>query len=370
MTLAKENARTASKREQIEQAATNGISLYDPILMVALGGLKRDAKMGSLTASSFKNVKWGGGGDTYGWRHRMYRSIANRSTGELRVRSVEQPDLYAKPTISRYMLDRTFGVGEGDLETNRHAGPFKIRDIKRDRVEDAVDAIYAAMAAEWWNINETGKNGGLTMFSPTAAADGTTSYAGILMNASTTNGTDTFEYWHPNGYDYTTNALSTNLLRNLGMIKRQMTYSQRAGGQGKIESPDFGVYDPTLEDVILAYYQSKASFNINAGATPANMNLFQEQFQNYVIMGITLFPSDNFGGSTGYIDAVALEEIMIGYSNRMFLSTTHTKEEGLIKIVSPGPDQEAWLAGQMGVVKTGMNAQGFRDPRCFQILYT
>ena len=368
MATARENARSASMRADILSTLTNGVSLSSPTAYCLMNGVPTGVEQPASEYRSMKNVLWGRGGSSFDWRHRMYRSKATQSTGPLRVRSFSEKDLFAKPTVSTYMFDQTWGVGEGDLEDNRHAGPQKQIDLKKENLQDAAEAIYAEIALSIWAINETNQAGGLTMFSPTAHGASTT-YAGIAMDATTSNGTDTFYYWRPQGYDYGTNAIGSYLIAHLAALKQQMTFSLRSGGQGGFDVPDCGVMDPTMWPYVINYFEGKASYNIEK-VTKLSILEGETKVPNVVIHGMPLFPDDNFGGATGYVDGSATEEIMLLTSSKFRLVTTHTKAEGLISLHSTSKDDMAWLAGQAGVAVTGKQAPVFLDPRGFQILYT
>ena len=367
MALAKENARTSAMRAHIDRVVTLGVSLISPTMNVALGGLKKNFASGSLDSSSFSNVTWGVGGTSFDWRHIKYRSKATTDTGEFGVRDYDQPDLHANPSVSlSYLHHQTWAIGEGDLNKNRAAGPQKILDLKKERMADAAEAVQAEMALQWWNANETNHCGGLTMFSPTNHGASTT-YAGIALDASTTNGTDTFYYWKCTGYDYGTKTFGANFIEIVGAIINQMRFSSTSGGKGRIQTPDFGACDPTIWPYILLYYDTKASFNIDKAANP---NFLEQGFPNIQVQGVTIFADDNFGGSTGYVDGSATEEILLGNSKKMFVATTNTQAEGLVRSHATSEGDKAWLRGMAGVFVTGNTAFGVKDPRQFQILYT
>lgn len=369
MALNKEASRTSSQRAWIDEKLNNGIPLISPTIMVALGGLKKSADGTDLTWRSFKNVEWDCGGSSFDWRVTKTRERGTVDTGEFRVRDVSQPDLLANPTIPYYMYSKTWGIGEGDLEKNKNAGPQKIRNMKQDRIDHAAAVVNSELARAMFNANETGQNGGLSMFSPTNAGNGTT-YAGIAMNASTTNGTDTFYYWRPTGYDYGSSTVAANLVDILGAVQAQATTTAEMNDQGRILVPNFGVFSRSLWPYVLAYYNTKLSIQANSGVSPANMNLYENNFQNIQIMGMTLYWDEFFGGTNGYIDASATEEILVGRDDLITIATTFPKSQGLVRMVATGEKDEALIAGQMGVVKTGMMALVFRNPRAFQLAYT
>lgn len=368
MATSRENARTSALRADILKTIELGVSKISPTVYCLLNGVPTSNRRIPLTERSMKNVLWARGGKTFDWRVRKYRSTANTSTGPLRVRSFSEKDLHANPSITTYMHDETWGIGEGDLEDNRHAGPQKIIDLKRENLEDAVQAVYAEIAASVWNVNDTNQAGGLSMFSPSAHGASTT-YGGIAMDASTTIDGSSYYYWKPTGYDYGSDSIDSNLFEIIGSLKGQMTFSGSAGGHGgQYVTPDCAACDPTLRPYILAYFESNAAYNIDA---VSNLNLLEDgDFENWIIGRVVLFCDDNFGGADGYVDASATEEIMMMTSKEFALPTTHTRDEGLISLHSTTKNDMAWLAGQAGVAVTGKQAPVFKNPRSFQVAYT
>ena len=364
MALGKENARTSSLRATISKAVTNGISLVSPMLHVATRGINKSAKSQPVDYSkSWRNVKWGAAGGPqasgYGWRITKTRSTADVTTGQLRTLDFDEPDLLANPVISYYMVDKTWAIGEGDLALSKKS-ETRITSIRKDRMVDAQNAIYAELSDIPWNINETAQNGGLSMFSPTNVS-GSTTYAGIAMDAGA--------YWQCTGYDYgNTLTLAANLFAIVSTLKRQLTFSEDAGGGGRRLEPDFGVMDPDAWVHLITYLASKTTWNINDGTHPANANMLEAGFENIVINGVTLFWDDNFGGSTGYVDGAAAEEILMGHSSKIFLATTNSKSEGFV--TANGLSNQPWITGELGRFKTGMFCMGYESPKFFQVAYT
>jgi len=354
-------------RAQVLRELSVGVSLISPTVFMLLNGVPGGNFQDiPLSERSLKNVRWGAGGTSLDWRVKKNRSKASTGTGSLGTREVAEKDLFAKPSISFYMASQTWGVGEGDLALNRSTGDQKILDLKKENLQDAIDAVTSELALMVWAPNETNQCGGLTMFSPTNVS-GATTYAGIAMNATATNGTDTFYYWRPQGYDYGTKTISANLVEIVSSLARQMTFSQRAGGQGPISSPDCGVCSQNLFPYIEAYFESKGL----SGDKMYNYQILSDLHRQAIMVGnIPIFWDENFGGSTGYVDGSATEEIMLLTTDKFELHTTQTRGEGLLSIKSTGSQEEAWLSGVMGVVKTGMMALAFKDPRAFQLAYT
>jgi hypothetical protein len=363
MSLNKETARAAAMREQVDKTLTNGVALISPTISVLLGGLNASARKGELNWSNLRNVKWGCGGASYGWRVLKSRSTANTGQGELKIRDFSQPDLHASPTIKYYMHDATWAVGEGDLALNRNNEAALI-DLKTERMNDAGNSVKAAMASAIWAVNETGHNGGLSMFNNTLPA-ASTSYGSINM----LNGTN--PWWCPKAWDYGSSPdVATGLFTIVGNMVQKLTVSAEAGG-GATRGPDFGVFDPDLWPYVHAYYESNLTMEFRSGNQPTNLNLMADGFRSVVIYGVTLFSDENYGGTAGYMEGGTTDEILFGHSDQMFLATSNTKSEGLITGHSTNTtDDMAWLAGQGGVFKTGMQAIGFKSPKFFGLAYT
>ena len=225
MATAKENARSQSMQLKIRRGATNAVGTVSPMLFLFTHGLKKSVAAFNLSYDGWKNVLWGqASGTSYGWRVIKTVGTAKTDTGQLRTVDFKEQELLAKPSIEYYMASDTWAIGEGDRELNRN-DETKITSIKQDRMTAAQDSVLAALADWPWNIDETGHDGGLTMFSPTAVAASTT-YAGIALNAGA--------YWQPTGYDYgDVLTLAANFFAIVSKLKRQLTLPENAGGGGR-----------------------------------------------------------------------------------------------------------------------------------------
>jgi hypothetical protein len=329
------------------------------MLYLMTRGLSKSAKAQSHDYTSWPKVKWGqASGSSYDWRIVKTVSTATEDTGQLKTLDFDEPDLLANPTVSYYRTYKTWAIGEGDFELNKN-DDTKITSIRQDRMRDAKDAVYSKLADIPWNANETGQNGGVTMFSPTNVAASTT-YAGIAMDAGA--------YWKCTGYDYTTSTIASNFPTIVDALGRQLTFSAEAGGGGKRKSPDFGVMDPTAWANVITYLVSKLSWNVNGGTRPANANMLAAGFDNIVFNGVCYFWDEQFGGSTGYIDGAAAEEILMGHSDQMAIVTSNSKSQGFLTSKSDKSDPA--VTGELGRYTTGMYAFVYRSPKFFQVAYT
>lgn len=372
MALNKVASRTSSMRADISTALTLGVTLVSPMIYVAMGGLHLKAREDRLDIGNFRNVEWGVGGSSLDWRVLKRRSTASKTTGELRTRSVSQPDLLANPTVYLgYMWDMTYGIGEGDIAKNRASGPQKIRNMFADRADDAQAAVNAGLARDIWAPDETNRAGGLGMFTP--AATGT--YAGYAMNATETYDGASHFYWNPTGLDFGSSlTLASNFLQLNARMISQMTFSEKAGGTGLRRTPDFGVMTSAVYNGRLrAFHEGKLSLQGLSGVEPSNANMFEAGFTNMIVEGVTFFWDDLYcyaNTVTGQCGTTATGgEILYGFSTEIKVCTTNTKGEGLVTTRETGEDAEAWLAGKIGVIKTGIMTLKFLNPRYFQVLY-
>jgi hypothetical protein len=347
-------------RAKISRTLTNGVSLISPLWYLICIGLPRGGAIVPTNVEGWKKVKWGeASGSTYDWRITKTRSSASTRSAQLRTRDFAEIELLANPSVPYYYVEQTWAIADGDLELNKN-DDTKISSIRQDRMTDAQDAVWAELANWPWYGTETGHNAGLTRFSPTNVA-GSATYAGISMAAANA-------YFSPTGTDYGTITLAANLLQIIETLKVQLTVSKNAGGGGGRASPDLGVMDPLAWAQVLQYFSTKVVISVTGGNMPANANLYENGFDNSVVDGVCLFWDENFGGATGYVDGAAVEEIMMGHSDKMHVVTTNTRDQGFIRALDWSDNPV--ITGEVGVFKTGMSALVFESPKFFQVAYT
>jgi len=365
MATAMENARTHSMRTRYRKQIENGVSLVSPLINAILVGLDRSAKKEHLFSNKWRNVEWGGAsGIDYAWEIVKTRGTATVNTGTLATRSFDEPDLLDKATIDYYNFEKTVAISAHDKELNARDETMLDR-IWRRRCMDAQFAIYKELADLPHNENATNQNAGLPRISYTEAADGSSTYAGIIMSQTA----GTRDHWRPRHYDYgSALSIAGNLFQIVAYSKLLNTVSSDPGGGGPPLPPDFGVCDPTAWPYILAYYESNLTFNVSGGTHPTNLNMFEDGFANVLIDGITIFHDEGFGGATGSCEGGATDEIFFGHSNKFFIATSATKKQGFIRAITQV--EEPWLSGDIGVYKTGMFCFGMLAPCYFGLAYT
>jgi len=365
MATAMENARTHSMRNKYRKAIENGVSYVSPLINAVLVGLDRSARKEHLFSNKWRNVGWGGAsGLAYKWEIVKTRGTATVNTGTLATRSFDEPDLLDVASVEYYNIEKTVAISARDKELNAN-DETKLDRIWRRRCIDAQHAIHKELADLPHNENETSQNGGLPLISYTEAADGSTTYAGIIMSQTA----GTRDHWRPRHWDYGSGyTIAANLFEIVGNMKLKNTVSSDPGGGGPPLPPDFGVCDPDAWPYLLKYFESNLAFNVNSGAHPTNVNMFEDGFANILLDGVTLFHDEGFGGATGSCEGGNTDEIFFGHSKKFFIATSATKKQGFIRAITQ--TEEPWLSGDIGVYKTGMFCFGMLAPCFFGLAYT
>jgi len=363
MATEREEARTHSMRTRYRKAIDNGISLISPMWRMIVGGLDRQVKKPSIGSESWRNVDWGGAsGLDYSWQIVNAVGTAEVNKGELKTRAFDEPNLLDTATVDYYNIEKTVAIGARDKELNRD-DDTKLDRIWRRRCLDAQFAIYRELACIPHNESETNQNGGLACIGPTECSSGT--YAGITLSASA----GTRDHWRPRHYDYgSALTLAANWPEIVAEMQYRLTVSSDPGGGGPSAAPDFGVCDPTAFPYITGWYNTKASWNINGGNHPANLNLLEDGFANVWIDGMTVFRDDYFGGDTGSVEGGATDEVFFGHSKSLVVATSSTKAQGFVRAVTQV--ENPLISGDLGVYKTGMFCFCMLTPSHFGLAYT
>lgn len=363
MALPADTMAATSIRAKHSKVLTNGVSVLSPMWYLITMGLQKGRKDLIPSVENWRgDIQWNQGGKTCSWDIVTHRSTAEHNQAALRNIDFEEVDLLDTASVSRYNVERSWAISEGDAEANKN-DDTKLQDIRKIRRQDAQDSINARLVQIPHQSSETNQNGGLSMFSPTNAGNGTT-YAGIAMNASS----DSNYYWRPTGYDYGALTLAANYLAIFDSVRRQLQVSKTAGGGGGIVNPDFAVFPAAAWTHFITFVTSKMQINVHSGDRPQNYNMFQTGFDNVEILGVTMFPDSGFGASNGYIDAVAAEEFLMGHSSKIKLSTTASK--GSFISALPTVSKDPRVTGELGRYRTGLFALYFESPKFFQLSYT
>ena len=331
-------------------------------------------------------VKYGSYGDGFDWFVRKVDEVAEWGSGQLGVRTFEEKDPIAKATLEMCFMDRTYGVSEKSIKTNRAAGDNKIYDIQKENARVAQSAIYRAITtALYSNSDGTVANGPAgfrtILGNPYESGDAiaiaaNSTYAGIA-NGSTSAisayaaGKTSFtnKYWAPEAigvHEYghiAGDKWTTDCIAGIEHMAVAMARTKDISGTGKIVRPDLALMDV---DPFNALWAKMITYKGAAGP----INLSDKDFdkvgiQNLLIGGITAVydenvPDDTAAGGSGY------EMIIFVDSDAFVIETCNTKSEGLIEGQWQG-NTNPEIVGGVGVYKTNM---GFRidSPVCAGVI--
>lgn len=366
MAFAGEAMAGESMRNKVSAALSQGVSLKSAMLFLLTMGLPTtDTKVPTTLSNWRSDFGWSeASGEAYDLKILYNRPTATqRAKGGLRERAFTERNIVDTASYSYYTIEETYGINEDDIRLNR-ASETRLVNIRKQERLMAEASVHAQLINVPWYATETGHNAGLTIMSPTQKA-ASTELGGIAMDA-----TDdaSFSYWAPAGYDYGTDTIAADLMKIVFGTIDATEVSQTAGGLG-ITRPDFAVMDPDAWAKLVEFYQDNSTFSITGGTAPRNLNLYQNGIMNVDIDGVVHIKDAQFGGSTGYVDGAAAEEIMYGNSKSIKLVTVNSKSEGLIRAL-PIVKNSPLVTGELGVFKVDPFALVVTDPKHFGLAYT
>jgi len=363
-----ENARAAAFRSDVAKVLSNGITLTSP-LWAKLFHDRRGAPGFEYTGTEFDQLKGCeyncGGQDGTNGDHRwpiIYQiptAVTNR--GELGTRSFLQDDPAVLAGLFYYNHEVTGAMSKRDLAL-RKGNDTQVFNLEVARAKGCVAAMHTLFRKNIWNTSETNQCGGLSHILLLTAIAAETNYAGISMKAANT-------HWTPSSYDYATLTIASNLFTILGLAQINLTRSDNAGG-GAIKAADFACFNLTNWQYVLAFLETKSSVQ-NAGAL--TKGVFYERFPGVVnIAGVDCFYDGYYAGTATaanqYLDSTAAEDFIMGHSDKVFLRTTNSQDEGLVTTISE--DETPEVRGKVWVYETGMQMLKFESPIWFGLVFT
>lgn len=366
MAFAGEEMAGEANRNKVSRALTQGVSRKSAMLFLLTMGLFQTEKNIPSTLNNWRaDFGWSeASGEAYDVKILINRPTATqRAKGGLRERSFNERNILDTASFSYFTIEETYGINEDDMRLNRDSSTRLVNIRKQERIQ-AEQSVIAQLINVPWYGDETGHNAGLTILSPTAKGASTT-LGGIAMDATDDN---SIEYWAPAGYDYGTDTIAADLLTISEGTIDATEVSQTSGGLG-IVRPDFAALDPLAWIQLLKFTEDNLQINISSGTAPRNLNMFQAGIPNVDLNGVIHFRDHQFGGSTGYVDGAAAEEIMYGSSKAIKLVTVNSKSEGLIRAL-PVIKNSPLVTGELGVFKVDPFALVITDPKKFGLAYT
>ena len=366
MAFAGEEMAGEAMRNKVSAALTQGVSLKSAMLFLLTMGLFQTEKNLPTTLSNWrKDFGWSeASGEHYDVKILINRPTATqRAKGGLRERAFTERNILDTATYDYFTIEQTYGVNEDDMRLNRDSDTRLVNIRKQERLQ-AEAAIHAQLINVPWYGDSTGHNPGLTLMSPTAYGASST-VGGIAMDITDDN---SFEYWKPASYDYDTDTIAADLLSISEGAIDATEVSQSAGGLGVVR-PDFAALDPLAWVQLIKFTEDNLQINISSGTAPRNLNMYSAGIPNVDLNGVIHFRDHQFGGSTGYVDASAVEEILYGSSKAVKLITVNSKSEGFIRAL-PVIKNSPLVTGELGVFKVDAFALVITDPKKFGLAHT
>jgi len=355
-----------SMRNQVATAMTQGVVLKSALLFIVLMGVPKSGQAVPIELNNFRSdMGWGeASGEKFEQKILINRDTATqRAKGGLRARDFVEKNIVDTATFSYYTIEQTCGINEDDLRLNRD-NKTRLVNIRKEETRMAEAAIHAQRVNVPHYATEVGHNAGVTVLSPTAVS-GSTVLGTVPLDSQDDN--DAY-YWKPGAYDYGSLTLAADFIAIIESTIDQAEVSSTAGGLG-MTSPDFGICDPDAYAKIMEFYQDKSTIMLQGGSRPSNYNLLSAGFRNIEIGTLTLIKDHQFGGSTGYIDGAAAEEVLVGNSKAMKFITCNTKKEGLIRAL-PVVKDDPRVSGELMCYKVDPFAFVITDPKQFALAYT
>ena len=376
MSTSAELARATAWRTIYAPKVANGLTFFSPLFAKIFHG-RRSAPGSPLAVrkgSPPKGIIWNHGGDDYTWLITKSMPTASMNRGEMGTRNFDQPSQLAKAVVSKYNIEQTAAISEGDYQANQN-DESKLDNLWKRRAILAQSAVWLSeVKALWGAAQASGAHAQSSTFWDGLAyivdPDNTSagSYAGIAM--ATTN-----PYWTPTPHQYSTVTLAANGFEILAAHARKLTRSEEADGAGMQYGPDFAVFNDTSWPNLVTFGVLKHTWVGGSGGIQ-DLNMVEKGFTNMWVAGVDCFPDSWWGGaagtSSGYIQSQAIDEYIMGHSDRIGLATCASKGQGEGQGLVQGTiitDPVVIRAKQAGVFQTGLHTLFFESPAWFGLGY-
>lgn len=319
-------------------------------------------------------VKYGGHGTHFDWRVGKLDEEATYTSGQLGTRTFTESDPVDEASLPYCFLEKTYGVSEKSIKTNRAAGFAKVFDIIKENAMMAEKAVYRTLAKGFYTdgTNEMELVGlpAVVGLAYEAAADlvipAAKSYAGIqctptagiaaidelaeldTANAHTTSGTNA--YWAP--YYGLTSLLggtwAANAVQCLTYMETVMSRTTDMGGTGDVVKPDIALMNMSPFVELTTLMASKQT-QIPLG----KIDVIAAHFKTIQVGNITCVYDENVPvDSTFNASGDGEPCIFVGDSSSFAVETLNTKSEGLIE--GEWDTKDVKTVGGVGVYKSNV----------------
>ena len=318
-------------------------------------------------------IKWAGYGKAFEWYIRQKDEEAEWNSGQLGTRTFEETDPMDQATLDYCFVDKTYGVSEKSLKTNRAAGSEKIYDIQKENARIAQSGIYRAIVSGMYS-NDSGTGGagpaglrtitgGTYDTTNNVTTAGSASYASINLNASAltqfysrTSASFAYanKYWVPLAFSAGetpglsgTIKWSTHAMRILNWCAVYMARTKDVSGTGKVTKPDLALCNTDPYNALLArLIDAQMSYQIPIHDKALRL----AGFSSVSVGDIEVVFDENVPN-----DINAVEIVFVVDSKAYVLETLNTKSEGLVE--GEWKQKDPTIVGGVGVYKSNM---GFR----------
>ena len=317
-------------------------------------------------------IKWGGYGDGFDWYVRKVEETAEWNSGQLSTRTFEEKDPVAKATLNYCFIDRTYGVGEKSIKSNRAVGDNKIYDIQKENARIAQAALYRAFVEAIYSSSDgsvaNGPAGLREICSDPLETSNkiiytaNTTYAGIAngatsaVNAYAANKASLANnYWTPENISIhevpgvsASPKWSVDCIVALAYMEMAMARTIDTSGTGKVIKPDMALMNTHA-------YNGLWGKLIAAKLAAGPISLSDSDFDsvgitNVKVGGLTCVHDENVPDDA---NTTALEVVYVLDSKSFVIETLNTKSEGLIEGQWKGNDDPE-MAGGIGVYKSNL----------------
>ena len=323
-------------------------------------------------------IKYQGSHTEFEWYiRRTTGNAAEWGGGELGIRTFEEINPVDRAHLPYCWLEKTYGVSDRSIETNRHAGGRqKVYDVLKENLVIAQQLAYSALVPTIYsggsdgNGDASGEPTGLMWAFGNAyqsthdvAISAGASYANQTLNTSaiaaysaSKAGFDSV-HWAPiainlqeiPGTTDGSSAWSTDALIALSFMADEMAVTQDVSGTGKPIKPDIALMRPTefnaVKNLLLAS-------QILGGVPLGDVSPVMAKFKNVVVDTLTVIRDTNVPLDSTHASGAGIPRVIVMDSSEFYIKTTHTKAEGLIK--NEFDTNNPLVSGAIGVLKANL----------------
>lgn len=340
-----------------------------------------DQKALFALAQNEGRIKYGGYGTQIEWYVRKETAdVPNFGGGELSVRTFTEVDPASKVYLPYCWVEKTYGVSDRTLETNRNAtGSDKIYDSLKENLIIAQINMYDALCPKLYvgpGKGSNNGNGGETPIglyqaagSPYTGGSAVTVtagqyYANKILNTSAVAaysakkaGYDS-EHWAPTSFDVqevpgaSTSTWAAYCLNALAYMAGEMEVTANASGTGKPIKPDIALMDShNFADVVAKVLSAQATgYQIPV----RNVSPVFAKFPNIVVDTLTCVKDTDVNTDSAGSTTATYGMVYVLDSSKFWIATTHKKSEGLIKNEFLAEGNNPMVSGAIGVLKANL----------------